>query len=57
MSSRVFISDNLAGEAMPQFTYARDYPYDIGLIELAHNCAKAARFEHGEKLGETGKET
>lgn len=46
---REIYSDSLYGEALKQFTLARDYEYSLKLIENALMLARQARFEHGEK--------
>jgi hypothetical protein len=48
-TDRVFISDDLGGEVMEQFTYPRDYGrVREDLIKKAVVAARSARFEFGE---------
>ena len=46
---REIYSDSLYGEAMKQFTLARDQRYVVSSVENALMQARQARFEHGEK--------
>ncbi len=50
-SDRVFLADDLMGEAMPQFSYARDFGCDRRAVHAAYAAARQARFEHDDYFG------
>lgn len=49
MRERAFISDNLMGVEMPQFTYPSEFGSSYDELDRGYIAARSARFEHGER--------